>query len=299
MACPDSDARAEIRALSQRVAAEKQRAARAASLVDKYEAQGALPPQSLWPLWARLRGLHQRIEDRHLAAARIMELHITRMESWLEFTGGAAPRPAFIAAVASALGTPSATATLRGLRHTTVAAASSDATARAAHELETIMAEGPATDAATTGACIAIAGPALLDRWPRYGCAVAGVGVRAVTAAPLGPPGTRLGALCAYGAEPVIRDGAATATNRMAAGLTQMILGAARVPGFGRGGTFPLVFGEDGYQAVVHQAAGMVSVQCDCGVDAAHDLLLARAFADGVPVEQVATRVVRGEITLR
>jgi len=292
----DSDVRAEVRALWQRVAAERQRAARAESLASKYEAQGAMPPESLWPVWARLRDLHRRIEDRHLAVARAIELHATRMESWLGHTDGPAPRPAFIAAVASALGTPSATATLRGLRSVSVAVASSDATARAAHQLEIIMAEGPAIDATVTGASLAVAGAALLDRWPRYGSAVAGLGVRAVTAAPLGPPGTSLGALCVYGAEPAIRAGVATETDRMAGALTQMILGAARSPGSARGGAVPLVFDEADYQAVVHQAAGMVSVQCDCGVDAAQDLLLARAFADGAPVEQVAAQVVRGEI---
>jgi hypothetical protein len=55
------------------------------------------------------------------------------------------------------------------------------------------------------------------------------------------------------------------------------------------------VFGADGSLAVVHQAAGMVSVQCDCGVDDAEDLLAARAFATSTPVEQIAIQVVRGE----
>ena len=157
------------------------------------------------------------------------------------------------------------------------------------------MSEGPAADAAAAGTSIAVAGTALLDRWPRYGPAVAELGVRAVTAAPLGPPGARLGALCAYAAEPVIRDGAAAATDRMAVALTQMVLLDAHVPGSGQGGPVLPVFGADGYLAVVHQAAGMVSVQCDCGVDDAEDLLTARAFATSTPVEQIAIQVVRGE----
>ena len=289
------DARAEIRALWQRGAAGRRRAARAASLAVRHETQAALAPESLRALHARMRDLYRQIEARHLAAVRVTELHAIRMERWLNGACGQASRPVFMAAVASALGTPSAAATLRGRRHASVVAAASDATARAAHELEIVLSEGPAADAAAAGTSIAVAGTALLDRWPRYGPAVADLGVRAVTAAPLGPPGARLGALCAYAAEPVIWDGAAAATDRMAVALTQMVLTDARVPGSGQDGPVLPVFGADGYPAVVHQAAGMVSVQCDCGVDDAEDLLTARAFATSTPVEQIAIQVVRGE----
>lgn len=290
----DVNARAEIRALWQRVAAGRRRAARAASLAVRHETQAALAPESLLALHARMRDLYRQIEARHLAAVRVTELHAIRMERWLNGAHGQASRPVFMAAVASALGTPSAAATWHGQRHASVVAAASDATARAAHELEIVLSEGPAADAAG-GTPIAVAGASLLDRWPRYGPAVAELGVRAVTAAPLGPPGARLGALCAYAAEPVIRDGAAADTDRMAVALTQMVLLEARVPGSGQDGPVLPVFGADGYPAVVHQAAGMVSVQCGCGVDDAEDLLAARAFATSTPVEQIAVQVVRGE----
>ena len=118
-----------------------------------------------------------------------------------------------------------------------------------------------------------------------------------MTAAPLGQPGARLGALCAYAAEPVIRDGAAAATDRMAVALTQMVLLDARVPGSSQGGPVLPLFGADAYPAFVHQAVGMISVQCDCGIDDAEDLLAARAFATSMPVEQIAIQVVRGEIS--
>jgi hypothetical protein len=289
------DARAEIRALWQRVAAGRHRAARAASLASRHETQAARAPESLRALHARMRDLYRQIEARHLAAVRVTELHAIRMERWLN--GGQASRPVFMAAVASALGTPSAAVTLRGQLHASVVAAASDATARAAHELEIVMSEGPAADAAAAGISIAAAGTALLDRWPQYGPAAAELGVRAVTAAPLGPPGTRLGALCAYAAEPVLRDGAVAATDRMAVALTQMVLLDVYVPGSGRGDPVLPVFGGDGYPAIIHQAAGMISVQCDCGVDDAEDLLAARAFATTTPVEQIAIQVVRGEVS--
>ncbi len=293
----DMDARAEIRALRQRVTAGRRRAARAASLAVRHERQAARAPESLRALHARMRDLYRQIEARHLAAVRVTELHANRMESWLNGGRGQASRPVFMAAVASALGTPSAAATLRGQRHASVVAAASDATARAAHELEIVMAEGPAAEAAAAGTSIAVAGTALLDRWPHYGPALAELGVRAVTAAPLGPPGARLGALCGYAAEPVLRDGTAAATDRMAVALTEMVLLDVYVPGSGHGGPVLPVFGGDGYPAIIHQAAGMVSVQCDCGVDDAEDLLAARAFATSTPVEQIAVQVVRGEIS--
>ena len=293
----DMEARAEIRALRQRVAAARRRAARAASLAVRHEKQAARAPESLRAVHARMTDLYRQIEARHLAAVRVTELHADRMESWLNGGRGQASRPVFMAAVASALGTPSAVATLRGQRHASAVAAASDATARAAHELEIVMAEGPAADAAAAGTSIAVAGTALLDRWPHYGPAAAELGVRAVTAAPLGPPGARLGALCGYAAEAVLRDGAAAATDRMAVALTEMVLLDVYVPGSGHGGPVLPVFGGDGYSAIIHQAAGMVSVQCDCGVDDAEDLLAARAFATSTPVEQIAVQVVRGEIS--
>jgi hypothetical protein len=293
----DMDARAEIRALRLRVAAGRRRAARAASLAVRHETQAALVGGSLRALHTRMADLYRQIEARHLAAVRVTELYANRMERWLDGGYGQASRPVFMAAVASALGTPSAAATLRGQRHASVVAAASDATARAAHELELVMSEGPAADAAAAGTSIAVAGTALLDRWPHYGPAVAELGVRAVTAAPLGPPGARLGALCGYAAEPVLRDGSAAATDRMAVALTQLLLLDVDIQGSGHGGPVLRVFGGDGYPAIIHQAAGMVSVQCDCGVDDAEDLLVARAFSTSTPVEQIAVQVVRGEIS--
>lgn len=283
---PDAGARAEIRALWRRVADERQRAARAAAVAAGHEARATLAPESLRQLHGRMKDLHRQIEARHLTAARLSEVHAIRMERWLDDAAGPALRPVFMAAVASVLGTRGATATLRGRRHAVVLVAASDANARAAHDLELVLAEGPATDVVAQGTPLTVTGAALLERWPRYGPAVAELGVHAVTAAPLGPRG--LGALCAYTAEPVIGASAAAATDWMAGALAQMVLTDDILPG-------PPVFDEASYRAVVHQAAGVVSVHCGCDVDAAEDLLAARGFAVGVPVEEIAAQVVRGE----
>ena len=76
------DARVEIRALWQRVAAGRRRAARAASLAVRHETQVGLAPESLRALHVRMRDLYRQIEARHLAAVRVTELHASRMERW-------------------------------------------------------------------------------------------------------------------------------------------------------------------------------------------------------------------------
>ena len=59
------------------------------------------------------------------------------------------------------------------------------------------------------------------------------------------------------------------------------------------------LFGEAGFPAAVHRAAGMVSQQCGCEITDALALLRARAFSTSRPAEEIATRVLRGELQLR
>jgi len=51
-------------------------------------------------------------------------------------------------------------------------------------------------------------------------------------------------------------------------------------------------------QAVIHQAAGMVSVHCRCSTDDAAALLTARAYATSQPAAQVARAVVHHGLRL-
>lgn len=88
-------------------------------------------------------------------------------------------------AVAAALGIPGATAVLHGRHREAVLVAASDATARAAHDLETALGEGAATAAMTGARLVHAAGRELPARWPRYGPAIGQIGIHAVTAAPL------------------------------------------------------------------------------------------------------------------
>ncbi|HKD88284.1 MAG TPA: GAF domain-containing protein [Streptosporangiaceae bacterium] len=194
--------------------------------------------------------------------------------------------------VASQLGMSSSLAALGHKTGAIAVVAASDETARVAHDLELVMAEGPATDAAR-GAPVRAAGQALLDRWPRYGPAVAELGVQAVCAAPLRSRSRGIGVLCGYDRMPAISQQNLTATEVIADVLTEALLGMIDLTS--QKDSFSLAFlDESDCQSVVHQAAGMLSVQCECQVEDAADLLAAQAFADGKPVQEIALGIVQG-----
>ena len=283
----------------QRADAQRARAARSAALAAEHDAQALRGSESLRPLHARLGALYRRMEARHLASAELHSLLAARLDGFADGPEGPL-RPVFMSAVASVLGASSALAVLHGQRHGAAVVGASDRTAQAAHALELVMAEGPTLEAARCGAPVTAAGTALADRWPRYGTAVTELGVHAVVAAPLGLPGARIGALCALGREPEIDNEAGPAAGRVAEAFTRLLLQLADLPLAG----LPLpdddslvlsLFDGAGYLAVVHQAAGMVSVHCDCSIEDAQDLLAMRAFAEGVPVAEIAAHVVTGQ----
>jgi hypothetical protein len=278
----------------QRADLERERAARAAALAASHEAQARRGPASLRPLNARLAALHRRIEERHLASAQLHSLVAARLDRSADPSDGAL-RPVFLAAVASVLGASSALAVLHGQQHGAAVVGASDRIARAAHDLELVMAEGPTLEATRTGMPVKAAGAALADRWPQYGTAVTELGVHAVVAAPLGLPGARIGALCALGREPEIGDEAALAATRVADAFTRLLLQATGRSRFDEDPLAAPPFDGTGFLAVVHQAAGMVSVHCDCTIRDAQDLLAMRAFAEGVPVADIAGQIVTGQ----
>ena len=299
---PGEDIAAVIACVREWVTGERQRAARAEAIAARYEARSAAGAEQLRSVWTRMAALYRQMVVRHRTSAALHELYAIRMETWLDGERSPAFRPVFMSAVATAIGISSATAMMRGRRPAAVVAAASDDVARAAHDLEVALGEGPAAAAMAEGAPVSISGGSLADRWPLYGPAVGELGVRTVVAVPLRHGAACLGALCAYSPEPVLRVGVLAAAGRVADAVTHTVLLAPRpapdwvFPDGGLPGA-PL-FGESDYQAVVHQAAGMVSVQCGCGIDDAEALVRARAFADGQPVEKVAFSVLRGETRL-
>lgn len=125
----------------------------------------------------------------------------------------------------------------------------------------------------------------------------AGTAVSAVAnlAVPLLPP-AGLGAVCAYASQPAISKDAAMAAIRFADALP---LTLARDAWAADGLADLPLFGEAGFPAVVHRAAGMVSQQCGCEITDALAMLRARAFSTSRPAEEIAARVLRGELQLR
>jgi len=293
------DVRARIADLRWWAAEERRRAAAAAALAARYEQQAAQPSRFLAARggWPERAAMHRRVEACHRAAARLHERHSARLLAQVGKAEATLPGPGFAAATAAAvLGTPSTTIILFDGQRAIAVLAASDATARAAHDLEILMGEGPLQSLTGTSTPIRVVGPALRDRWPRYGPAVTELGVQAVLAVPL-PPAGSLGALCAYARQPAITDHAAAAAGRIATALATALL---QVPYLrdrkGDSALRRLGLADD--QAVVHQAAGMVSAHCRCSTGDALALLRARAFADGQPVGQVAHAVVHHGLRL-
>lgn len=276
---PRYSARADIAILRHRVSQERQRAVKASRLAAKYE--GRPPLDGLESFYARMAELHRGLVARHLATAEMHEAHLHRLERWLS-EPEMLMRPTFLSTVAAMLGVPFAAAALCGVEQVPLAVVASDATARAAQELERVLDEGPVLAAVTEGTGVVAAGSAMFDRWPRYGPAVAELGVRSVIAAPLRLSATCFGALCAYDRTPDIGADVAAGTEAMAEAMAQSVLN----------GGIPGPPADEGFQPIIHQAAGMIAVYHDCAINDAEALLRAHAFAENRPVAEVASDVI-------
>jgi hypothetical protein len=280
------------------VALERDRAQRAAIAAQRHDWLCASSSEPLQAHHGRMAATYRGVEQRHLAAARIQALHAVRLRRWAHGPSQGALRPAFMAAVATALGMDSAMITLVGSGQAESMVAVSDPTARAVHDLEFVLGEGPSADAVVCGEIVVATGSALRERWPQYGAAVAELGIRTVVAMPLALPTMRLGTLCALDSRPDLVGDLTKSVGQIADALIHAVLltpetdqpsgGVPRLP----------LFAEADYQAVVHQAVGMVSVQCDCSPHDALALLRARAFAVGQPIDLVARTVVAGTTRL-
>lgn len=254
----------------------------------KYEAQANQRPESMQPFRQRMADLHRRIEARHLACARLHRLHALRLQRW--YLGDRATlRPVFMAAVAQHLGMDSAAVTLFGQTGDELLVAASDGNARAAHDLEQLIGEGPARDVLDGGQFVTAGGTDLVCRWPQYGPALTQLGVQSVVAVPL-LSSRLLGALCVFTSAAGLRTGVTPAAEKVADALANtVLLATSGLADYGAPqGT---LFDDADYLAAVHQAVGMVAVQCGCDLDAALALLRARAFADGIAIPEIARRV--------
>ncbi|MCD9874270.1 GAF domain-containing protein [Streptomyces guryensis] len=247
---------------------------------------GQAPTEVLRDVHLRIAEIHRSTAARHLTAAQLQDDYVSRLRDWSRTRN--TPQPQFMSGVAAACGTSSAAVTLVGAARDQLGLAASDEPARAAQELEFLLGEGPARDATSEVRPVTAAGPALADRWPGYGPAVAELGIGAVAAVPLSLSGTCVGALAVF--DPVQGVTDSDTFSEVAEALTRsMILSSDGDPG---------LYGATDLRAKVHQAAGMVSVHLDCPVTDALELIRAHAFAEGVLDHSVAERILRGELRL-
>ncbi|MFI9503658.1 hypothetical protein [Nocardia sp. NPDC052566] len=276
-------------------AAERERAERSARIAAEYEAAAQLPPESMRPFRRRIAKLHRTMEARHAACARLHRLYALRLQRW-HGAGGHALRPVFMTVVAEMLRMDGAGLTLFGNDQEELLIAASDGRSHEALELELTLDEGPAREAAR-GCAVRADGVEIADRWPRYGPAAAQLGIDGIVAVPLSAGTNRLGALCGFGADLRERPGQVAEARRIAEILTTSILLTVDESRTG-GALHGPVFDDADYLDTVHQAVGMVAVQCRCDTETARVLLRARAFADGVRMRELASRVVRHQSRL-
>jgi GAF domain-containing protein len=166
----------------------------------------------------------------------------------------------------------------------------------AAEEVQYTLGEGPCVDAYHTKA--PVLAPDLEhdgDRWPGFRVGAARAGVRAVFGFPLLIEAVCFGALNLYHDRPgpLTADQFADALAHVA---SRTVLGWQSVAGPGSLAWqlehVPM------HRAVVHQAAGMVSVQAAVPIPDAVVMLRAYAFAEDRPISEVAASIVNGDLRL-
>jgi hypothetical protein len=261
-----------------------ERAARQQAKAERHE---RLASQTGDSFHENMAAVHRNAELRHLAAARLQETYARRLTEWLANLG---ERPVFMAGVAEACGAHSAALTLVGPDQHQLAVAASDEPSRSAQDLEFVLGDGPATEAARRHLTVSASGPAVDERWPGYGTAIGVLGLVSVVSVPLNSKGAGcLGALTVFNPGPGLEE-SGVLTGVADALADGVLLGPDAEP---------CLYGGTDLRPVVHQAAGMVSEQLRCPVDDATDLIRARAFATGESAEAVGRQIVSGALKLR
>jgi hypothetical protein len=194
---------------------------------------------------------------------------------------------------AEVTGTSGATVMLFAEARPQASVCSSDEVSSFVEETEYTLGEGPGVDAHRLGKVVSEEdlGAEGTPRWTAFSHRAYGAGVRAVFGYPIRIGAVRLGALTLYRDQPgALSDDQHANALVMADVAARAILAAeAGAPA----GTADVDIGEDVYLwGVVHQAAGMVSVQLDIPVAEALVRLRARAFLADRLVSEIARDVV-------
>lgn len=175
----------------------------------------------------------------------------------------------------------------------------SDRRTGAVEDMQFALGEGPCRDAFVARAPVGVPDLERMEssRWPAFRPGALEAGVRAAFGFPL-----LVGTVC-LGALDLYHDAAGELTaDQQADAEVMAYLAAETVLGWqavAEEGSLPWPLEQVPlHRAVVHQAAGMVSVQASVSVETALLLLRARAFADGQPVGEVAAAIVAGDLRI-
>lgn len=162
-------------------------------------------------------------------------------------------------------------------------------------ELQITFGEGPCIDAHAMGVAVAepdLAAP-VVPRWPAFSPKVVDAGARAVFGFPVRIGVARIGALNLYRDEPGQLSDDQHADALVVADVLARVLLAIEAdvpPGF-----VPAQLNTE-LQSVVHQAAGMVSIQLHVSVGEALVRLRAHAFGTDRPLVEVARDVINRQL---
>lgn len=175
----------------------------------------------------------------------------------------------------------------------------SDSMTAIVEELQYTLGEGPCVDAFRTKA--PVLAPDLAhsdgDRWPAFRVGAQSAGVRAVFGFPLLIQSVCFGALNLYHDHPgALSDEQFANALAVAHVASRTVLGWQSVAG--PGSLAWQLEHVPTHRAVVHQAAGMVSVQAAVSIPDAVVMLRAYAFAEDRPISDVATAIVGGDLRL-
>ena len=180
-------------------------------------------------------------------------------------------------------------AVLMGGRHRGTLAASADWVV-AVEDLQFTLGEGPCLDVYTSGRPLLEPHLGGNTRWAAYAPEAVAAGLGAVFAVPLQVGAARFGALDLYRRTPgALPDGTLADLLSLAEVATFIVMGIGGTDGGDLAGMVEVISER---RAVVHQAAGMISVQLDVSLEEALVALRARAYAAARPVDEVAADVV-------
>jgi GAF domain-containing protein len=187
---------------------------------------------------------------------------------------------------------------LRGLEGDLEVATANTEAGAVVESLESELGEGPCASAMLEGAVVAVPDLAdARDRWPRFVPRALEAGVRAIHAIPLTLRTGHLGSLDLVSLEPCALSAEELAAAQMLGDVAVAYLANSRALEDSSRLAQQLSHALDS-RVVVEQAKGVLAERLGCSVDEAFEVLRRHARRHQTKLQQVAERVVAGELRL-